>query len=121
MATYKLRLNSLEPRVDGTVKHDIFVLTQDDAPTSLHKDVLIPHCVLSAALLAGNKAQVIEAYKDAIWDNRNTQPPDVNTSDWTFDLLAGAVGALDACQDAEEWMTENGIDLPVPFTLTSPE
>ena len=117
MATYKLRLNSIEPRVDGMVKHDIWVLTQDGAEVGLHKDVLVPHYALGAALAAGSKAQVIEAYKDAIWNSRNTQPPDVNTSEWTFDLLAGAVGALDAYQDAVEWFKDNNITLPAPFTL----
>ena len=117
MATYKLRLNSLEPRVDGTVAHDIRVLSQDDIEVGLHKTVLVPHYDLSAALAAGN---VVAAYKNAIWDNRNTQPPNINTSEWTFDLLAGAVGALDAYMDASEWFADNNISLPVPFTLTSP-
>ena len=119
MATYKLRLDKVEPRTDGLVRHDIFVLTTDDVPTGLHKDVLIPHYVVSSVLAVAANLRAA-AYKNAIWEYRNNQTPVADTSEWSFDLLAASVGAMDAAQDMLEWLDSVGFTLPGTFDLVSP-
>ena len=119
MATYKLRLDAVEPRTDGNVRHDIFVLTIDEVPTGLHKDVLIPHYEISAVLaLPANER--VAAYKSAIWDNRNNRTPVADTSTWDFDLLAAAIGSMDAATDMLAWLDGIGFVMGDTFDLVSP-
>ena len=119
MATYKLRLDAVESRVDGNVRHDIYVLTTNDVPTGLHKDVLIPHYEITAVLaLPAN--QRVAAYKTAIWENRNNRTPVADTSEWGFDLLAAAIGSMDATQDLLEWLDGIGFVMKDTFDLVSP-
>jgi len=120
MADYKLKLNRApESRTDGNISHDIEVLTVDDAPSGLHKDVLVPYTEMAVVMALPDNGAKVTAYKDMLWDNKNNRIPLADTSQWSYELLAAATGSIEQAIAANEYITVTlGQDYPLTFTIT---
>ena len=120
METYTLKLDDVEARTDGNVKLDMWILSADETPTSLHKDVLIPYTAIEIALDLPTTGAKAAAIKAAIWEYRNNREPVVeDLSNWEFSLFAAAVGSMNEMVALREFITDVlHLTFPFKFTIT---
>jgi len=111
MADYEKRyalVQAPQARQDGSgcVDHDILAQARraDDPEASWlsipgrHKTFSVPATELAAALGSGTVGQKVQAYKQALASNMNTQPQPING--WAIDQLEALLDANDIAQMA---------------------
>jgi len=147
MAQYKYRLQSPpEPRTDGSgmVVHDIYTIySLDDGvtwevfPQKGHYSVAVPYSEIATALGLGTNSARVTAYKQILYNNRNTVPEpltmpnlegnsvvDLNAflplyADWVLAMDARNDAAEEAAQNADTFiqLVAPGHVYPVEFSL----